>query len=238
MRHILRAALAVLTVAMPARAQSDASGIWDLNFNTPNGPISAAMTLKKEGEKLAGTLAGPQGEVAVQGSQKDKAIALSMSVQTQNGPLAIAMSGTQDGDAIDGTMDFGAGQAQWAGRRRAGASTPTASAQAEKPVDVSGVWAFQIETGQGTGTPTVTFKQDGEKLTGTYSSQVLGEQQLTGSVKGTAITFSFTATMEGNSFTVTYSGTVEKDTMKGKVNFGDIGEGTFTGKKKQAAPAL
>ena len=31
---------------------------------------------------------------------------------------------------------------------------------------------------------------------------------------------------------MTYTGTVEKDEMKGKVNFGDMGEGTFTGKKK------
>jgi hypothetical protein len=31
---------------------------------------------------------------------------------------------------------------------------------------------------------------------------------------------------------VTYSGTVEKDTMKGTATFGDFGDGTFTGKKK------
>jgi hypothetical protein len=105
--------------------------------------------------------------------------------------------------------------------------------QGDKPVDVTGAWAFTIEiTGGGTGTPTVTFKQDGEKLTGTYSSQVLGQHNFTGSVKGNAITFSFDATMEGQTFKVTYSGTVEKDTMKGTVSFGDVGGGTFTGKRK------
>jgi hypothetical protein len=31
---------------------------------------------------------------------------------------------------------------------------------------------------------------------------------------------------------VTYSGTVDKTTMKGKVTFGDMGEGTFTAKKQ------
>jgi hypothetical protein len=30
---------------------------------------------------------------------------------------------------------------------------------------------------------------------------------------------------------VTYAGTVEGDSMKGKVSYGDMGEGTFTGKK-------
>ena len=55
---------------------------------------------------------------------------------------------------------------------------------------------------------------------------------MTGTIKGNAITFSFTGTIEGTTLTVTYSGTVEKDTMKGKVTLGDAGEGTFTGKKK------
>jgi len=103
----------------------------------------------------------------------------------------------------------------------------------DKPADVAGTWAFQIEIGGGTtGTPTVVFKQDGEKISGVYQSQVLGEREFTGTVKGNAITFEFTADFDGNKVKVTYSGTVEKDTMKGKVGFGDLGEGTFSGKKK------
>jgi hypothetical protein len=101
----------------------------------------------------------------------------------------------------------------------------------DKPQDVSGSWALTVETGQGTATPSVTFKQDGEKLTGNYSSQVFGEQKVTGTIKGNAITFTFNGSLEGNSVTVTYTGTVEKDTMKGKVSIGGF-EGTFTGKKK------
>ena len=90
------------------------------NLTTPNGPMTVALTLKKDGEKLSGTIAGPQGEVAVQGTQKDKAVDVNFSVQTPNGPFAIVMAGNQDGDAIAGTMDFGGqGQAEWTGKRRA-----------------------------------------------------------------------------------------------------------------------
>ena len=112
------------------------------------------------------------------------------------------------------------------------ASMPMQATQQEAPANVAGTWALTVQTAQGTGNPSVTFKQDGEKLTGTYSSQVFGEQNVTGTIKGNAITFSFTGSFEGNTFTVTYSGTVEKDTMKGKVTLGEIGEGTFTGTKK------
>ena len=97
---------------------------------------------------------------------------------------------------------------------------------------MSGDWALTVETAAGTGNPSVSFKQDGETLTGTYSSQLFGEQKVTGTIKGTAITFGFTGSIEGNTLQVTYTGTVDKDTMKGKVTLGDLGEGTFTGKKK------
>jgi hypothetical protein len=239
MKKIFLLLVAITVLAGPAYAQgTDAGGIWDVSFNTPNGTITAALTLKKDGEKLTGSIAGPQGEVAIEGTQKDKAVVVNFSVQTPNGPFAIVMNGNQDGDAIAGTMDFGGqGQAEWTGKRRgqagpaAGSAPADTSTQADK-VDVTGVWAFQIDLGGNTGTPTVTFKQDGEKLTETYSSQFLGEQQLTGTVKGNTIDFGFTASLEGNAVKVSYTGTVEKDTMKGTVTFGDMGGGTFTGKKK------
>lgn len=97
---------------------------------------------------------------------------------------------------------------------------------------LTGTWALTVTTSQGTGTPTVTLTQDGAKLSGTYSSQVFGEQQVTGSVKGSEFTFTFTGDVQGTSLVVTYTGTAEKDTMKGKVTLGDMGEGTFTGSRK------
>ena len=102
----------------------------------------------------------------------------------------------------------------------------------ENPVDVAGKWALTVETAGGTGTPSIELKQDGETLTGSYSSQVFGEQKVTGTIKGNAITFGFTTSFEGSTVTVTYSGTADASTMKGKVTVGDLGEGTFTGRKQ------
>jgi hypothetical protein len=104
---------------------------------------------------------------------------------------------------------------------------------AQQKVDVTGKWALSVETGAGTGTPTLTLKQDGEKLTGHYSSQTFGELDVTGSLKGNAIEFSFSADAQGTALKVTYKGTVEsKDAMKGTVDLGGLGEGTWTGKKQ------
>ena len=97
--------------------------------------------------------------------------------------------------------------------------------------NVTGEWAFNVQTDQGGGTPTITFKQDGEKLTGKYAGQ-LGNADLTGTLKGTAIHFTFTLDVQGQQAPVTYDGTVEKDTMKGKMDIAGMVNGTFTATKK------
>ena len=102
----------------------------------------------------------------------------------------------------------------------------------DKPIDVAGNWALAVETAAGTGAPSVELKQDGETLTGNYSSEVFGEQKVTGTIKGNAVTFGFTTSFQGSTVTVTYTGTADASTMKGKVTIGDLGEGTFTGKKR------
>ncbi|PYR19429.1 MAG: hypothetical protein DMF98_24685 [Acidobacteria bacterium] len=111
-------------------------------------------------------------------------------------------------------------------------SVATVSPQSSK-IDVTGQWTFTVQTDAGGGTPTVTLKQDGEKLTGHYSSQNLGEADLTGSVKGQEIKFTFNADAQGTSLTVTYTGTIEnKDSMKGSVDLGGRAQGTFTAKRQ------
>jgi hypothetical protein len=97
--------------------------------------------------------------------------------------------------------------------------------------NVTGEWAFTVQTDQGGGNPTITFKQDGEKLTGKYVGQ-LGNADLTGSVKGNAIKFTFTIDAQGQPAPVNYEGTVEKNTMKGKLDIGGMVDGTFTATKK------
>ena len=97
--------------------------------------------------------------------------------------------------------------------------------------NVTGEWSFNVQTDQGGGTPTITFKQDGEKLTGTYNGQ-FGNADLTGTVKGNAVHFTFTIDVQGQQAPVTYDGTVEKNTMKGKMDIGGMVSGTFTGTKK------
>ena len=107
-------------------------------------------------------------------------------------------------------------------------------AQGAGKTDVSGMWLFSVVTDNGTGTPTVTFAQKGDSITGHYSSQLLGELDFKGTVKDGNVRWTMSLSAEGQALTVTYVGTVEgADAMKGTVDFGGMGSGTFTGKRQK-----
>ena len=103
---------------------------------------------------------------------------------------------------------------------------------AQGGANISGEWSVTVETSAGSGNPSFTFKQDGETLTGTYKGQ-FGESPLTGTVKGADIKFTIKINAQGQDLTIEYAGKIEsKDSMKGTVKLGEIGEGTWTGKRK------
>ena len=116
----------------------------------------------------------------------------------------------------------------------------TVSAQ-EKPketpkeaqaVNVTGTWDMSVEAPQGTMSLSATFKQDGEKLTGTQTSQ-MGETALEGSVKGDDIAFAIVFSMQGQEITITYAGKIDGDKMSGTIEFGSYGSSTWTAQKRK-----
>ena len=105
--------------------------------------------------------------------------------------------------------------------------------QAQSKTDVTGNWTLEVTTqAGGTTMPEVTLKQEGETLTGHYTSQALGETNVTGTIKGQQIEFSFNVEVQGFGLHVIYTGTVDGNSMKGKISLGELGDGTFTGKKQ------
>ena len=106
-----------------------------------------------------------------------------------------------------------------------------AGIQAAWAADVSGTWLMTVETQAGTGNPTFTLKQDGEKVTGTYKGQ-LGEAPVTGTIKGNALALSYKISAQGTDLEVKYIGTVDGKNVSGKMSLGELGEGTFKGTKQ------
>jgi hypothetical protein len=232
------AATAVAAGAAPAaRATDEFTGDWDVTVNSPQGAFNFQASFKQDGEKLGGTIKSPRGELPFEGTVTAKQLKFSYTVPFQGNPLLITMTGAIDGDAIKGQADFGGfAQGDWTAKRSAPGASSAAPQAAAAPspaekVDVTGAWIFQVETSAGSGSPAFTFKQEGENLTGQYKG-LFGEAPLTGTVKGNAISFSFKVNAQGFEGTVTYTGTVEKDSMKGTASLGDLGSGSFTAKRQ------
>jgi len=114
------------------------------------------------------------------------------------------------------------------------ASAGLVAQDAPKPpkIDVTGAWELTVEAPQGTMTSTATYKQEGEKLTGTHVGQ-MGELPLAGTVKGAEVAYTITIDAQGQQFTLTYTGKVNGDTITGAVDFGGMGSATWSAKRKK-----
>ena len=100
--------------------------------------------------------------------------------------------------------------------------------------DVTGTWDLTVETQQGTANPSVTLRQSGEKLSGTYRGR-LGDSKVEGTLRGNDIQFSVTLRFQDQPLVITYTGTADRDSMRGTVQFGDRGSGTWSGKRRSAS---
>lgn len=94
--------------------------------------------------------------------------------------------------------------------------------------DISGKWTFDVVLDAGSGSPNFEFTQTGETITGMYHGQ-FGDAKVSGTVKGDKVEFSFGS----DAGTAKYAGTLDGDKkMKGTVDYGEAGKGTFTATKK------
>ncbi len=98
--------------------------------------------------------------------------------------------------------------------------------------DLTGRWVLAVVTENGTGTPALELKQEGEKLTGTYVSNAMGSRTLEGTVRGDTMRFVLSSTGQGEGIVLTYvAHIVTADSLNGYVDFGGMGEATLTGRR-------
>ena len=106
----------------------------------------------------------------------------------------------------------------------------TFSTAASAQTGLNGNWAMTFNTPMGTLDASATMKVDGEKLSGTMSSEA-GEVQFTGTVKGASFTFSFDVQTPNGNFSITMNGEQNGDELKGTFDFGQ-GTGDWSAKRK------
>lgn len=103
---------------------------------------------------------------------------------------------------------------------------------AQPPVSIAGKWTVSLDMAMGTAEVTLEFSQDGEKIKGTYAGRY-GTFPLEGTVKGRAVEFVVTTTIEGQQSSMWFGGEVAEDgqAMKGPAELGGAGEAYWTAKR-------
>ncbi len=107
-----------------------------------------------------------------------------------------------------------------------------AQAGAAQELDVTGEWEFAVQSPNGAGTRQVTLVQQGDSISGTISSS-RASGDFTGILDGDRLSFTVILSMDSGPFAVTYEASVVDDEMEGTIDFGDYGQGTFTGKRSK-----
>ena len=97
---------------------------------------------------------------------------------------------------------------------------------------INGDWEVKIVSPQGERTAPVSLKQSGDNVTGK-----LGPYDISGSVKGTAVTLKYTLKFNEMDIPTTMTGTLNGEAMGGKVDFGGMAEGEWSAKKSGGAAA-
>lgn len=88
--------------------------------------------------------------------------------------------------------------------------------QSPVSLNLSGKWNARVNAPTGELVMTAEFKQDGTLITGSLTSE-MGRWTFTGQLEGTALTFTITADIMGQSMEMEFSGKADQDTIEGTI---------------------
>ncbi len=103
----------ILALAVTAFA-ADPSGKWVANFESENGSMELTFNFKVDGDKLTGTVTGPQGDLAISDGKVD-GDNITFTVETSD--FKIVHKGTISGDEMKLKFEFGDQQMEMTAKR-------------------------------------------------------------------------------------------------------------------------
>ena len=227
-----------------AGAASQIEGRWAGTIDTPEGTVPSVAELKLDGGVIKGSLtAGPYNVVIVGGSVESDAVTMTMDV---NG-MAGTMKGTMKEGVLAGTwvvegetgsfsLKKGAADAAPAATAAAGAPKPAAGGATAGGAPVAGAealagdWDGLADGGEQQVAFSLTFKVEGEKVTGTVSSATQGGGPFEGTFKNNVVTFTFPMP---SGVTMTMTATLAEGKLTGTFDMGGQFQAGWPATKKK-----
>ena len=192
-----------------APASTGVTGNWHYQINLDGTDLDLLLSLKQEGDKVTGKVSVADFELPIsEGKIAGNAISFTVAVARDDLKFTSKYKGTVAGDTIKGKIHSDRdGQDQefdWnATREKAAASSSNAT----------GLWKWALVTESGDSHDlSLKLKQDGDKLTGFV---ILGDNE---------VTLTVTREQDGKTQVSKFKGTLEGDTIKGKIDSDWSGE--------------
>lgn len=92
--------------------------------------------------------------------------------------------------------------------------------------DLNGAWKVQIRFVRGAAEHSMQLEQSGDEIRGGYRSQY-GAREIRGSVSGGNVQLRVPVHYESVGTTYSFSGQLDGDVLRGKVDLGEYGTGTW-----------
>ena len=204
-----------------AQASTGVTGNWRYQLNLGGNEIDLLLSLKQDGDKVTGKVSVADFELPIsEGKIAGNAISFTVAVDRDDLKFTSKYKGTVAGDTIKGKIHSDRGgqdhEYDWnATREKAAASASNAAGQ----------WKFVIVTDSGDSHDlSLKLKQEGDKLTGVV---ILGDTEVPisdGLVKDNEVTLTVTREQDGKTQVSKFKGTLEGDTIKGKIDSDWSGE--------------
>jgi hypothetical protein len=199
-----------------ATAAPNATGVWKWTATGQNNQsYDATLKLKQDGDKITGAMVGRTGtETAIEaGKIQEDAISFQVTRERNGQSSTTKYTGKLSGDTIKGSTESERnGQTRtrdWEAKREAAPANATGTWK----------WTFTPQNGQAMDS-TLQLKQQDGKLTGTLTGR-RGETAIEdGKINGAEVSFTVTRERNGEKFVAKYAGTINGDTIKGKIEMG------------------
>ena len=223
MKPVLRLlTLCALVAVLPGLRAADVSGTWKGAFDFQGSSVPLTITLKIDGQKVTGTVAGlPTTPTAMHeihdGALTGDTVTFWINSDYEGQTYKIVYKGKVAADQI--TFDFGTEDGSWSSPLTVKKSTgdaPDSAPAAPAGLDVNGDWKGTFDVN---GAPTLLvfhLKNSGNAVTGTVERPGSPAMEVhEGKLDGNTVSFWVTTDYEGQTYTIVYKGKI----TPGQINF-------------------
>ena len=224
-----------------AGATADANGKWNLTVEAQGQKLPVTLILKQDGDKVSGSLESMLGKGEIAGAKvTGNKLVGTAKTEMQGQAVELNINGTITGDTMKGVINSsipGFPPLPFEGKREGGGAVqPPAKTDDKMPTaakgNIAGKWKIDTNANGQPVTVNVDFKQDGDKLSGTITSDIGGGTVKSGNVSGKKVKAALEIDFQGQPLEVTLDGNLDGDgKMSGTLTpqIPGIGELAFTG---------